>query len=223
MSSYVYMKVLESAPLRYDRGIRLLSRGEIDQVYARVAELAAAPGRRLLDLGCGTGNLSIACRTRGADVVGIDSNAGMLEVARDKASSCQGPGTLAFVELNALEIEDRFAERSFDAAVSCLLFSELTAEERAYVLKTLRRLVKPGGSVVIADEVAPAAAAGRAWWRLTRAPLVGLTWLLTQTTTRALEGLEAALQSAGFGPVTSERLAGDFIVASGHVPEDAPC
>jgi hypothetical protein len=38
------MRVLESAPERYDRGIRLLSRGRIAAVYARIAALAAAPG-----------------------------------------------------------------------------------------------------------------------------------------------------------------------------------
>ena len=223
MSSYVYMKVLESTPLRYDRGIRLLSRGAIDGVYERVADVAASPRRRVLDVGCGTGNLAIACADRGARVVGIDNDAGMLEVAREKAGSRRGPGSLEFVELSAMELEDRFVLRSFDAAVSCLLFSELTADERTYVLATLRRLVKPGGVVVIADEVMPETLAARTWWRVKRAPLVGLTWLLTQTTTRALAGLETLFDQAGFSAASSERLPGDFIIVSGIVAEGASC
>ena len=38
MSSFVWMKVLESAPERYDRGIRMLSGGHIEEVYQRIAE-----------------------------------------------------------------------------------------------------------------------------------------------------------------------------------------
>ena len=48
MSSFVWMKVLESTPRRYDRGIRMLSHGRIEQVYERIAALAAAPGKRIV-------------------------------------------------------------------------------------------------------------------------------------------------------------------------------
>lgn len=51
------MRLLESAPERYDFGIRLLSLGHIDRVYRRVAELVR--GHDVLDLGCGTGNLTM--------------------------------------------------------------------------------------------------------------------------------------------------------------------
>ncbi|MCA9617654.1 MAG: class I SAM-dependent methyltransferase [Myxococcales bacterium] len=217
MSSYVYMKVLESTPLRYDRGIRLLSRGAIDGVYERLATLAAAPGRRVLDVGCGTGNLALACVAKGSLVVGIDGDAGMLEVARDKARD--RADRLELVELNALQLEDRFAEGSFDAAVSCLLFSELSPDERRYLLATLRRLVKPGGLVAVAEEVMPSSSGARAWWKLKRAPLVTLTWLLTQTTTHPVEELEASFHEARLASVTSERLAGDFILVTGICEE----
>jgi len=99
MSSFVWMKVLESAPERYDRGIRMLSGGRIDQVYERMAELVAAPGKRVLDIGCGTGGVSLACAARGAVVTGIDIDAGMLEVARSKALSADT--RVDFVELGA--------------------------------------------------------------------------------------------------------------------------
>lgn len=216
MSSYVYMKVLESTPQRYDRGIRILSRGNIDEVYDRLAELVAEPGRRIIDVGCGTGNVSLACARRGAAVVGIDINAGMLEVARSKAADTTG---IEWLELGALEIEDRFAPASFDGAVSCLLFSELTEDEQAYVLSTLRTRVEPGGLVAIADEVAPRGKAARAWWRLRRAPLVAMTWLLAQTSTRPVSGLEQRMREAGYADVEVEHLAGDFIVVRGRVPE----
>ena len=212
MSSYVYMKVLESTPLRYDRGIRMLSRGAIEAVYARIAELGAAAGGRVLDVGCGTGNVSLACAARGASVVGIDRDAGMLEVARGKweASSGASAGDLDLLELSAMEIEDRFEPHSFDAAVSCLVFSELSAEEQDYVLATVRSRLRPGGVLVIADEIAPAGRAARAWWRIRRAPLAAMTWMVTQTTTHAVSGLVERVANAGFDEVEMERLPGDF-------------
>lgn len=223
MSSYAYMKVLESTPLRYDRGIRILSGGTIDAVYERVAELGAAPGRRVLDLGCGTGNLALACVARGAHVIGVDSNAGMLDVARRKGESLAGPGELELLQLDAMELEDRFAADSFDAAVSCLLFSELWPAERAYVLHALTTRVRRRGLVVIADEVAPDTRLGRVLWRLGRAPLAAVAWLLTQTTTRPLEGLTELLGEAGFEEVESERMQGSVMVARGIVPEERQC
>ena len=94
MSTFVWMKVLESAPERYDRGIGVLSGGRIGNVYERIAALAAAPGKRVLDIGCGTGGVSLACAARGALVTGIDIDTGMLGVARAKPVPAAGEGAL---------------------------------------------------------------------------------------------------------------------------------
>jgi len=218
MGSYVYMKVLESAPERYDRGIRLLSGGAIDRVYAGVAARAVTAGRRVLDIGCGTGGLAIACAAQGADVVGIDINPGMLEVARTKST----PRPIEWVELGAMEIEDRFGADSFDAVVSCLAFSELSDDEQSYVLRTARSRLRPGGTVVIADEVLPATRGGRLWRRLRRLPVTALTFLLTQTTTRPVEDLARRLSDAGLRRVTEERVAGTSIaIVQGHRTPEA--
>jgi len=215
MSSYVYMKYLESAPERYDAGVRRMSGGRIDDIYRRIAERAAAPGRRVLDIGCGTGGVSLACAARGAEVVGIDLDAGMLEVARGKVARADTPGSIELVELGAMEIEDRFAEDSFDAVVSCLVLSELSADERSYVLATARSRLRPGGRLVIADEVAP-----RTRWRrlrraLARGPSAAWTWLLTQQTTRPVPDLTGLVAAAGFAAVEEERLPeDDFAIVS---------
>ena len=92
MSSFVWMKVLESAPERYDCGIRMLSGGRIAEAYERIAALVAAPGTRILDIGCGTGGVTLACAARGASAIGIDIDAGMLEVARTKPVPSSGWG-----------------------------------------------------------------------------------------------------------------------------------
>lgn len=213
MSTYVYMKRLESAPERYDRGIRMLSRGTIDRVYERLAERVASPGRRVLDIGCGTGGVALACAARGAGVVGIDINPGILEIARSKA--VPDAGSVEWVELGAMEIEDRFAEEAFDAAVSCLVFSELPAQEQSYVLRTVHSRLKPGGVLAIADETLPDTRGGRFWARLRRWPRAVLTYFLTQATTRPVERLPQRISEAGFVEVDEERIEGSGITIIG--------
>ncbi len=215
MSSYVYMKVLESTPQRYDRGIRILSGGTIDALWREVASRVARPGVRVLDLGCGTGGLSLACARLGAEVTGLDKDAGMLAVARQKAAAEGLKVAPQWLELGVMEMEDVIEPASFDAVVSSLMMSELLPEERAYALRqTLRALVK-GGSIVLADEVAPEEGASKFLWRLKRAPRAALTWLLTQQTTHPMEGLADDVRAAGFAEVRQQRVAeGDFVIVS---------
>jgi demethylmenaquinone methyltransferase/2-methoxy-6-polyprenyl-1,4-benzoquinol methylase len=211
MTSFVWMKVLESAPQRYDRGIRMLSGGRIAEVYERIAGLVAAPGKRILDIGCGTGGVTVACAARGATVIGIDIDAGMLEMARTKSLSASG--SAEFVQLGAAEITDRFAAESLDAVVSCLALSEMSPEEQDYALRAAFSCLVPGGALVIADETIPEGRFSRLAYRLRRLPVAAATYLLTQTTTRPLRGLCQRVQAAGFSIASTERMwSGGFLI-----------
>jgi ubiquinone/menaquinone biosynthesis C-methylase UbiE len=214
MSSFVWMKILESAPQRYDLGLRILSRGRIGQVYDHIAALVAAPGRKILDIGCGTGGLTLACAARGADVTGIDIDTGMLEAARAKPAPKAGRAT--FLELGAAEIEDRFGEESFDAATACLVMSEISPEEQDYVLRVVFSRLAPGGMMVIGDETSPEGRIARLIYFLWRLPLVAVTYLLTQATTRPVGDLARRLRQAGFSDVEEERMwSGAFAIVHG--------
>lgn len=200
MSTYVYMKILESAPRRYDAGIRLLSLGGVDAMYDEVAEAAVPRGRdtpaRVLEIGCGTGNLTLALARRGAHVTAVDQSAEMLEVAREKA---EGFGDqIEIREMAAVEIADRFPAESFDAVASTLALSEMSADERLYVLRAARGLLRPGGRLVVADEVRPKNPAARIARAVARFPVAALTYLLTQTSTSAIPDLSALVSEAGF-------------------------
>jgi demethylmenaquinone methyltransferase/2-methoxy-6-polyprenyl-1,4-benzoquinol methylase len=221
VSSFVFMKVLESTSRRYDRGMRLLSRGRIDGVYTRIAELVAAPGHSVLDVGCGTGGAALACAGRGAAVVGIDLDAGMLEVARSKPLPFGPSGTVEWLQLSAAEIEDRFEPSSFDGITACLVMSEMSPDERAHMLALAPAMLRPGGRLVVADEAQPASTVRRALHRLSRLPLATLTYVLTQTTTRAVHGLAEQLESAGFLEIEQERPWPAFVIAHGLTPLDA--
>ena len=215
MSSSVFMKVLESAPYRYDRGIMMLTRGRIKEIYLKIAEMAAKPGSRVLDIGCGTGNVSLACAERGANVVGIDISAEMLEVAHLKAKAAELEGKIEFLEVGVAELESMTAVGEFDAAVACLTFSELTPDEQTYTLSVAHSRLKPGGIVIIADEALPEQAFNRFVHRLARLPLAASAYLVTQTTTRPLEDMTGRLRKAGFNGVESTSVWSGFVIIRG--------
>lgn len=231
MSSFAWMRVLESSAERYDRGMALLSRGRIGSLYRRVASAAvpavagtrgaAAGGRRprVMDIGCGTGGVTLACAGLGADAVGIDRNAEMLEVAEAKPLPEGATGSVTWLELGAAEIEDRFPAASFDAVVACLALGEMSEDERDYTLRTALTRLVPGGRLVLADEVEPPGRARRLLRRLATAPVQAIVYLLTQVRTRPVPDLPALVAAAGFVEVRQERLwGGAFAVVSARAP-----
>lgn len=211
MSSSAFMKVLESAPHRYDRGIMILTRGRIKDVYWKIAGMVAGPGKRILDIGCGTGNVSLACAERGATVVGIDINAEMLEVAREKTKAAGVEERVELLEVGVAELA-KMAEEKFDAAVACLTFSELTPDEQTYTLSMVHGRLKPGGAVVIADEVSPEGTLDRFFHRLGRLPVALSAYVVTQTTTHQLGDMTGPLRKAGFANVESTRIWSGFAI-----------
>jgi len=227
MSTYVYMRVLESSPRRYDLGIRLLSLGGVDDMYAEVAAGAvpdpSGPPPLVLEIGCGTGNLTRALAQRGARVTAIDQSAEMLEVAHDKVADLGD--RVELVEMAAVEIADRFAAEHFDAVASSLALSEMSEDERLYVLRAARRVLRTGGRMVVADEVRPKNRLAR-WVRAAaRLPVAAITYLLTQTSTSAVDDLAELVRRAGFEVIEERHLARagvGLVCAARPAPEATP-
>ena len=204
------MKVLESAPRRYDFGIRILSLGRIDRVHREMAEWGAIDGTRVLDIGCGTGSLAIACARRGAQGTGLDISPLMLDNARQKVEQAGLEDSITLMEMSAIELDGKFEAGSFDTIMSSLTFSELSDDEQRFVLGQCHRLLKDGGRLIIADEVVPPWPR-RALHLLVRLPLMVVTYILTQTTTGAVAQLEAKIAEAEFRVEWTHRnLLGDF-------------
>lgn len=195
MSLYVLMRLLESAPRRYELGISLLTMGRLARAYDRL--VAHIPdSSHVLDLGCGTGLLTIRAARRGAMVKGIDVNPQMLEIAQQRAQQAGVAEHLDFVEMGVAELDNEKPE-SYDVVTSGLCFSELTEDELSYTLSQIQRILKPGGLLLVADEVRPVSLISRFIHFLLKAPLAAITYLLTQQTTRAIVQLPEKLTGAG--------------------------
>jgi ubiquinone/menaquinone biosynthesis C-methylase UbiE len=121
----------------YDR-LRPLDDQWLDTV-ARMVELGDLRGRRILDVGCGTGRLALALSQRHAGVVtGLDPSPEMLAVAREKSPSAQ------WVLGHAESLP--FADDAFERAVSSLVIHHL---DRAVAFREIRRVLEPSGRFVI--------------------------------------------------------------------------
>jgi ubiquinone/menaquinone biosynthesis C-methylase UbiE len=194
--TYVYMKVLESAPTRYDRGMQLLTLGRLARVHRDLAQHLRA-GDRVLDVGCGTGALAVDLARRGMHVTAIDISPAMLSEAAKRLHRARLEQRVTLLELGVAEL-DALPRVSFEAVASILVFSELSDDEIAYALAQCRRLLRPAGRLLVADEVLPDSTLGRVATLLLRTPFVVLAFLLTQTTTRRVAGLSDKIESAGF-------------------------
>jgi len=219
MSTYVLMRILESAPRRYDLGIRLLTLGRVDKAYDRLAS-HIQQDQRVLDLGCGTGALTLRAARRGATVKGIDINAQMLEVARQRVREAELTDSVELVEMGVAELDGE-PTASYDAVVSGLCLSELSDEEVTFTLAQATRILRPGGLLLIADETAP----GGLFWglihSLLRAPLVAVTYVITQQTTHAISDLPSRLKEAGLAIVSVQTNAlGSFTEIVARRPTD---
>ena len=130
---------------RYDLLNHILS-ANIDKRWRRRVVKRLKPllpqGARVLDIGCGTGDLSIELfENTAAEVTGIDFCAPMLKLAKTKAPELQ------FIEGDALRLP--FAEASFDGLTIGFALRNLADVERG--LRELLRVLKPNGTVAILE------------------------------------------------------------------------
>jgi ubiquinone/menaquinone biosynthesis C-methylase UbiE len=114
------------------------------------AFLAPVDGRRILDVGTGTGRAAIALAKRGAIVTGVDASAEMLAVAERRAVEVLGRrslgegGTVVFARGDAHHLD--FPDRAFDSVV-CLRVLMHTPDWRA----SLRELCRVASARVVFD------------------------------------------------------------------------
>ena len=125
---------------RYDLVNDVLSMGQ-DRAWRRrtVEAVDPRPGQRILDLAAGTGTSSEPFAVAGATVVPTDLSFGMLEVGKQRRPA------LSFVAADALRLP--YADAAFDGIRN--------VEDPAAALRELRRVTRPGGTLVVCEFSTP--------------------------------------------------------------------
>lgn len=102
MSTYILMKILESSPSRYDKGIHILTLGRLNKAYERLTSYIRK-GDKVLDIGCGTGALTLRAAQKDARVKGIDINPQMLEIAQKRINKANLTQNVELSEMGVKE------------------------------------------------------------------------------------------------------------------------
>jgi ubiquinone/menaquinone biosynthesis C-methylase UbiE len=132
----------------YDPLLRLAMRERAFK-GALVRQAAIAPGQHVLDVGCGTATLTLLAKRAepGADVVGVDVDPVMLELASRKVRRSGLEVSLQLASAVALP----YADGTFDRVLSSLTLHHLTRDQKVTALREAFRVLNPGGELHVAD------------------------------------------------------------------------
>jgi len=151
---------------------------------------------RILEIGCGTGAVTERLVARKARVTALDQSPEMLERAAQRLADAP-PDCISWLERTASEI-DALPEASFDAIVASFCLSDMSSGERSFTLRQAARLLRPGGTLAVADEVIPRWIAERLLHALLRLPQAFIGWLLAGATSHPIPDLPEEIRAAGF-------------------------
>lgn len=123
----------------YDEPSNPLIEAESKALAGLIGDVA---GKKILDLGCGTGRHAILLAKAGARVTGADFSDEMLKVARSNGAGLEI--TFINAELEAVPLEDQF-----DLVLCSLVLSHVP--DLLPAMKEMARLTRPGGRIIITD------------------------------------------------------------------------
>lgn len=137
---------------RYDLGNRVLSLGR-DQAWRRKAVRLLAPSSQdlVLDIGAGTGDLSLQLATKARAVVAADFSLPMLEQGLYKVEALHQKDRISLAVADALALP--FADESFDGSTTAFTVRNLASIKDGFA--EMLRVLKPGGRLVCLEFMKP--------------------------------------------------------------------
>ena len=151
--------LFNAVPPRYDLVNRIITLG-LDKRWRRLASQACLENRpqAILDLGCGTGDLTINIARlvkKDTEIVGLDYSQPMLEKAQKKAAKAGVAEIIRFFQGDATSLP--FPDAHFDCVGISFAFRNLTYKNPLALahLAEVKRVIKPGGRYVIVESSQP--------------------------------------------------------------------
>ena len=178
---------------------------EFQQQYGKALALTAGikPGDKILDMGCGTGELTVILAKmvdKETPLVGVDPDVERIKLATQKHSSDHQ--NITFIPRDSSSQFPHFDKQYYDVYFSNLVFQWLNTKEKEKFVNTAFRVLKPGGKLAILSHEGDNAAImeqvieyyDKTKATMTKTPL----YYVSKATTEAL------LQKAGFSLLHSE-------------------
>jgi ubiquinone/menaquinone biosynthesis C-methylase UbiE len=186
---------------QYDVLVKLLLLGQERRLREATLRQAALPkGGAVLDVGCGTGTLTLLAKDRvgtSGHVYGIDGSPEMITVANQKAATEKQEINFQVGLVEALP----FDNCSFDVVLSSLMFHHLPDDLKARGLAEIYRVLKPGGRLIIVDMKRPTTTLQR----------VAMAMMAHHGLSSGIYEFRPLLQDAGYTAVEAGSLLWGFI------------
>ena len=124
-----------------------------EDVFKRklVSQARILPGMKVLDLGCGTGTLTMMLKEEypNAGITGLDGDPQVLDIAREKS------GKLNILWDQAMAYALPYPDASYDRVVTSLVIHHLVSEDKRRAFQEAFRVLKPDGELYVLDFGAP--------------------------------------------------------------------
>jgi ubiquinone/menaquinone biosynthesis C-methylase UbiE len=103
--------------------------------------------RKVLDVGCGTGENAVFLAERGYDVLAIDYLESVVATARERSASSSGLPRLEFKQADAFHLDA--LGQIFDSVLDCATFHGFSDRERPAYARSLRQVTQPGSMLYV--------------------------------------------------------------------------
>jgi 2-polyprenyl-3-methyl-5-hydroxy-6-metoxy-1,4-benzoquinol methylase len=205
----------------------------LTKVTAAVLEAArVTPGARVVDLGCGNGQLGLPLARSGANVLAVDISPAMIESLQAEA----GRQRLPRLHGLATPIEElTLPQGSVDLVVSSYALHHLRDADKARLVCSAAGWLRPGGRIVVADMMFGRGGSSRdkeiirskisalakkgigGWWRIAKNAV--RYQLRVQERPVSADAWKSMLAAAGFTAVTATPIVAEACMVTARLPE----
>lgn len=113
-----------------------------------IAQAGLAPGQRVLEIGCGTGNLALRAKRTEPKIELVGSDPDPLALARAQRKARGYPG-ITFDRCYAQRLP--YPDESFDRVLSALMLHHLDQDTKTATATEVARVLRPGGTLHVVD------------------------------------------------------------------------